>query len=404
MDALQHCRHDTPWPWPWTWAGRTAITTPFCAHAEAHASLNIPVITTIYTNSTNSTARGHRMLERPQAKTEAESTQLVATHTIPRPHHPRVASSTSAHASASAPNSTCIRTAINGNTHSGTRVSTAAAAISTHQHRLEGNVKYEHEHEHQHQHAAINSNAHPNMRVSTAATAISTNEYQNLLEGNVKYEHERPHQHEPRTVCDAINNGTLRMLREISSREQAGLKPVHPTIRACPPKSVTPDPLVVPVNPRQPRVLPSHAHCDELGAKACTPTTSDKDDREEAIAYTVGFQIETVHNLPLIPEAMKDPVDMRVARTPAGWEPWVLVLSAKDRNRLARTLQLPHSVTMELKAESRKRKQRVSQREYKQRKRAEANSNTCQVVQRPPSALDTPQQIMRVVCRPGTER
>ena len=60
-----------------------------------------------------------------------------------------------------------------------------------------------------------------------------------------------------------------------------------------------------------------------------------------------------------------------MARTSDGWETWVYELTAKQRNRLAKALDLSEEELAKLKSESRRRRQRVAQSQYKARKRAE---------------------------------
>ena len=58
------------------------------------------------------------------------------------------------------------------------------------------------------------------------------------------------------------------------------------------------------------------------------------------------------------------PSELAVLRTAKGWEPWVLELTAKQRNRLILKLQLSDEETCSLKAAASRHKQRDSQRRY----------------------------------------
>jgi len=64
------------------------------------------------------------------------------------------------------------------------------------------------------------------------------------------------------------------------------------------------------------------------------------------------------------------PSELAVLRTAKGWEPWVLELTAKQRNRLILKLQLSDEETCSLKAAASRHKQRDSQRRYAARRRA----------------------------------
>ena len=68
--------------------------------------------------------------------------------------------------------------------------------------------------------------------------------------------------------------------------------------------------------------------------------------------------------------------DQRTVRTAEGWEPWVLELSAKERNRLVKEINMTDEEERDLKAAARRTKQRKSQREYAAKRRLARNKES----------------------------